>query len=105
MVLPDESPAMSPRVLVDLAHAAEDLGYRTAWLPDHVLPPADYGSTYGGVYEPLVTIGHLAAVTTELGALVLPGCCSEVPVKSITALRRSRSTATETAMTAPASVS
>lgn len=66
MVLPDESPAMPPRVLVDLAHAAEDLGYGTAWLPDHVLPPDAYGSTYGGVYEPLVTIGHLSAVTTRL---------------------------------------
>ncbi len=66
VVLPDESPSMPARTLVDLARAAEDLGYTTAWLPDHVLPPDEYGPTFGGVYEPLVTIGHLAAVTTHL---------------------------------------
>ena len=33
-----------------------------------------------------------AAITTELGALKLPGCCGEVPVKSRTALRAARST-------------
>lgn len=66
VVLPDESPSMPVRTLVDLARAAEDLGFTAAWLPDHVLPPSDYGSTFGGVYEPLVTIGHLAAVTERL---------------------------------------
>lgn len=73
VVLPDESPSMPVGVLVDLARAAEDLGYAGAWLPDHVLPPGEYGATFGGVYEPLVTIGHLAAVTTRirLGTSVL----------------------------------
>jgi probable F420-dependent oxidoreductase len=66
VVLPDESPAMPARTLIDLARAAEDLGYTTAWLPDHVLPPGEYGRTFGGVYEPLVTIGHLTAVTDRL---------------------------------------
>jgi len=66
VVLPDESPTMPVRTLVDLARTAEDLGYTTAWLPDHVLPPGEYGATFGGVYEPLVTIGHLTAVTEHL---------------------------------------
>ncbi|MBZ2199090.1 TIGR03619 family F420-dependent LLM class oxidoreductase [Ruania sp. N2-46] len=57
---------MSVAALVDLARAAEHLGYATAWLPDHVLPPGEYGATFGGVYEPLVAIGHLAAVTERL---------------------------------------
>lgn len=65
-MLPDESPAMPVRRLVELARAAEDLGYSTAWLPDHVLPPGEYGDTFGGLYEPLVTIGHLSAVTERL---------------------------------------
>jgi len=76
VVLPDESTSMPVRVLVDLARAAEDLGYSAAWLPDHVLPPSAYGATFGGVYEPLVTIGHLAAVTERLrlgtSVLVVP---------------------------------
>ncbi len=66
VVLPDESPSMPAHALVDVARAAEDLGYTTAWLPDHVLPPGEYGATFGGVYEPLVTIGYLAAFTERL---------------------------------------
>lgn len=66
VVLPDESPSMPVTLLVELARDAEELGFTTAWLPDHVLPPGEYGATFGGVYEPLVTIGHLAAVTERL---------------------------------------
>ncbi|MGL5850991.1 MAG: LLM class flavin-dependent oxidoreductase, partial [Phycicoccus sp.] len=66
VVLPDESPSMPARTMVDLARLAEELGYTTAWLPDHIIPPSEYGATFGGVYEPLVTIGHLTAVTERL---------------------------------------
>jgi alkanesulfonate monooxygenase SsuD/methylene tetrahydromethanopterin reductase-like flavin-dependent oxidoreductase (luciferase family) len=47
VVLPDESAAMPPGRLVELSVAAEELGFGTAWLPDHLLPPAEFGSTYG----------------------------------------------------------
>ena len=75
VVLPDESTSMPARTLVDLARAAEELGFTTAWLPDHVLPPGEWGTTFGGVYEPLVTIAHLSAVTERLrlGTSVLIG--------------------------------
>ncbi|GAA3222497.1 hypothetical protein GCM10017691_08600 [Pseudonocardia petroleophila] len=63
-------------MLVDLARDAERLGFGTAWLPDHVLPPEPYGDVYGGVYEPLVALSHLAAVTSTIrfgtSVLVLP---------------------------------
>ena len=77
VVLPDESPAMPPERLAELAALAERIGYRVAWLPDHLLPPGEYGpDRYGGVYEPLVTLAYLAAHTTEIGlgtsVLVLP---------------------------------
>ncbi len=65
-MLPDESIAMPAEVLVEVARGAEELGFAGAWLPDHVLPPGEYGATFGGVYEPLVTIGYLAAVTRRL---------------------------------------
>src|SRR3712207_968780 len=52
------------------------MGYRTLYLPDHTLPPAPYGATYGGVYEPLVTPAHIAARTSTIrlgtSVLVLP---------------------------------
>lgn len=76
VVLPDESPAMRPERLAELAVAAEELGYATAWLPDHLLPPGPFGTMYGGVYEPLVTLGWLAARTTRIrlgtSVLILP---------------------------------
>jgi len=76
VVLPDESATMPPERLVELAIAAEELGYGTAWLPDHILPPGEFGSEYGGVYEPLVTIGYLAARTTRIrfgtSVMILP---------------------------------
>lgn len=76
VVLPDEAPSMAPETLIELGITAERLGYRAAWLPDHLLPPGEYGDTYGGVYEPLVTLAYLAAVTTTIrlgtSVLVLP---------------------------------
>ncbi|MDE3721317.1 TIGR03619 family F420-dependent LLM class oxidoreductase [Nocardiopsis sp. N85] len=73
VVLPDESPEMPPRVLTELATRAEGVGADTLWLPDHLLPPEPYGRTFGGVYEPLVTLAHLAARTERirLGTSVL----------------------------------
>ncbi|WP_202870006.1 TIGR03619 family F420-dependent LLM class oxidoreductase [Kribbella caucasensis] len=76
VVLPDESAEMPPERLVELAVAAEEIGYGTAWLPDHLLPPAPFGATYGGVYEPLVSLAYIAARTTRIrlgtSVLVLP---------------------------------
>lgn len=73
VVLPDESTAMTPETLIALGVMAEQLGFHTAWLPDHLLPPEDYGDTYGGVYEPLITLAYLAARTSaiRLGTSVL----------------------------------
>ncbi|HZO68962.1 MAG TPA: TIGR03619 family F420-dependent LLM class oxidoreductase [Kribbellaceae bacterium] len=76
VVLPDQSAAMPPVRLSEIAVAAEELAYRTAWLPDHLLPPEPFGTTYGGVYEPLVTLGWLAAQTHRIrlgtSVLILP---------------------------------
>ncbi|HEY9291635.1 MAG TPA: TIGR03619 family F420-dependent LLM class oxidoreductase [Microlunatus sp.] len=73
VVLPDEDASMPASTLVELAQQAEELGYDRVYLPDHILPPGDFGATFGGVYEPIVTLSHLAAVTSriELGTSVL----------------------------------
>jgi probable F420-dependent oxidoreductase len=73
VVLPNESVEVGPERIVGLAQRAEELGLEGVWLPDHLLPPVDYGETYGGVYEPLVTLAHIAAATTRirLGTSVL----------------------------------
>lgn len=92
MVLPDESPDMAPGAFVELAQAAERLGYRTLYLPDHLLPPAPYGDTYGGVYEPLMTLAHIAARTSTIrlgtSVLVLPLRSPFVVAKQVATLDR-----------------
>lgn len=90
VVLPNEAADTDPRRLADLARQAEDLGYDTAWLPDHLLPPADYGPVYGGVLEPLVLMGWLAAATSRIrfgtSVLVLPMRSPFVVAKQVATL-------------------
>jgi alkanesulfonate monooxygenase SsuD/methylene tetrahydromethanopterin reductase-like flavin-dependent oxidoreductase (luciferase family) len=92
VVLPDESATMPPERLTELAVAAEEFGFGTAWLPDHLLPPGEFGPTYGGVYEPLVTIGFLAARTSRIrfgtSVLVLPMRSPYVVAKQAATLHR-----------------
>lgn len=73
VVLPDESPDVPVSTLIDLGVRADELGVDTVWLPDHLLPPEPYGTVFGGVYEPLVTLAYLAARTrrVRLGTSVL----------------------------------
>jgi probable F420-dependent oxidoreductase len=79
VVLPNESAEESPERIAELAVAAERLGYDTVYLPDHLLPPGEYGpppQQFGGVFEPLVTLAYLAARTERIrlsvSVLVLP---------------------------------
>lgn len=76
VVLPNESIGIDPQRIIGLAGVAERLGYDAVWLPDHLLPPAPYGRTYGGVYEPLITLAAIAATTTSIrlgtSILILP---------------------------------
>ncbi|MFM9441101.1 TIGR03619 family F420-dependent LLM class oxidoreductase [Streptomyces acidiscabies] len=92
VVLPNEAAGADPRQLADLARQAEALGYDTAWLPDHILPPGEYGPVYGGVLEPLVTMGWLAAATTRIrfgtSVLVLPLRSPFVVAKQVATLHR-----------------
>lgn len=92
VVLPDESPEMSPHTLVELGVLAEELGADTVWLPDHLLPPEPYGNTYGGVYEPLVSLAYLAARTERIrlgtSVLVLPMRDPFVLAKQVATLDR-----------------
>lgn len=78
IVLPDESPDLTADLLVGLARTADQAGFGAIYLPDHLLPPGEYGTAtgFGGVYEALITLSHLAAVTSRIrlgtSILVLP---------------------------------
>lgn len=92
VVLPNESTAVEPGQIVRLAREAESLGYGAVWLPDHVLPPQQYGRTYGGVYEPLILLTAIAAATSriELGTsiLILPLRPPALVAKQVATLER-----------------
>lgn len=91
-VLPNESPAVDPQRIVHLAVLAEQLGFDAVWVPDHLLPPGEYGRTYGGVHEPLILLTAIAAATSRIhlgtSVLVLPMRSPFVVAKQVATLDR-----------------
>ncbi|MCV7422126.1 TIGR03619 family F420-dependent LLM class oxidoreductase [Mycobacterium yunnanensis] len=73
VALSNDESAVEPSSIVAQARLAEDLGYAGVWVPDHLLPPGPYGDVYGGVYEALMLLSHVAAVTERvtLGTTVI----------------------------------
>jgi probable F420-dependent oxidoreductase len=76
VTLPDEAADADPRQIADLARLAEELGYSSVWVADHLLPPSPYGPVYGGVFEPITLLSYVAAVTTRVtlgtSVIILP---------------------------------
>lgn len=76
--------------ILETALAAEALGYDSIWVSDHVVVP-DHHNVFGDVfYDPLITLGFIASVTSriELGTsvLVLPYRNPLVLAKSVSSL-------------------
>jgi probable F420-dependent oxidoreductase len=65
----------TPERIVEVAAAAEELGYDSVWASDHLLPPADR-PRYGTLYECLTTLAFVAGRTRRVrlgtSVLVLP---------------------------------
>ncbi len=76
VVLPNEAADADPREIARLAQRAEELGYASVWLPDHLLPPQPFGDVYGGVHEALILLANIAArterITLGTSVLILP---------------------------------
>src|ERR1700687_4991061 len=68
-------PHSEPRLMVATARAADDLGFRALWTSDHLLAPSTLPQ-FAHVYEPLIVLSHLAAVTHRIrlgtSVIVLP---------------------------------
>lgn len=61
----------TPRNVVEVAERADQLGYRSIWTFQRLLYPADdsgggWAPAYRSVLDPLVVLGHVAAVTTRV---------------------------------------
>lgn len=90
LILPNYGDALDAERLVSAAVAAEDAGFDSGWVTDHVLVPSEHAPVYGTIAEPLVSLGFLAAQTQrlELGvsALVVPQRSPLVALKQLTTL-------------------
>jgi probable F420-dependent oxidoreductase len=69
------APHADPKLLLDTARAADDLGFRALWTSDHLLAPSSMPQ-FSRVFEPLVVLAHVAAVTSRIrlgtSVIVLP---------------------------------
>jgi alkanesulfonate monooxygenase SsuD/methylene tetrahydromethanopterin reductase-like flavin-dependent oxidoreductase (luciferase family) len=90
LILPNYGPALAAEQLADVAVAAEEAGFDSAWVTDHLIVPAEHADVYGTIAEALVSLGFLAARTQrlELGvsALVVPQRNPLVALKQLTTL-------------------
>jgi alkanesulfonate monooxygenase SsuD/methylene tetrahydromethanopterin reductase-like flavin-dependent oxidoreductase (luciferase family) len=90
LILPNYGESLDAERLAAAARAAEQAGFDSGWVTDHVLVPESHAPVYGTIAEALVTLGFLAARTTrlELGvsALVLPQRNPLVALKQLTTL-------------------
>lgn len=76
--------------LVQTAHLAEQLGFDSAWVTDHILLPISDAERFGNLYESLTTIAYLAGATERLkfgvSSLVLPQRNPVTVAKQVAAL-------------------
>lgn len=89
-ILPNYGSELAAEELADVAVAAEQAGFDSGWVTDHLIVPTEQASVYGTIAEALVCLGFLAARTErlELGvsALVVPLRNPLVALKQLTTL-------------------
>jgi len=76
LVLPNYGPQASRYAIIDSALVAENYGFESIWLTDHLALPEKDGELFGHIYESITTMSFLAASTRKiklgLSTLVLP---------------------------------
>jgi alkanesulfonate monooxygenase SsuD/methylene tetrahydromethanopterin reductase-like flavin-dependent oxidoreductase (luciferase family) len=90
LILPNYGSALDADGLGSAAVAAEEAGFDSGWVTDHLIVPSEHAPIYGTIAEGLVSLGFLAARTQrlELGvsALVVPQRNPLVALKQLTTL-------------------
>jgi alkanesulfonate monooxygenase SsuD/methylene tetrahydromethanopterin reductase-like flavin-dependent oxidoreductase (luciferase family) len=90
LILPNYGESLERERLTSAAVAAEEAGFDSGWVTDHVIVPEEHARVYGTIAEALVSLGFLAASTRrlELGvsALVVPQRNPLVALKQLTTL-------------------
>jgi alkanesulfonate monooxygenase SsuD/methylene tetrahydromethanopterin reductase-like flavin-dependent oxidoreductase (luciferase family) len=90
VILPNYGDALDAEHLAAAAVGAEEGGFDSGWVTDHVLVPPQHAAVYGTIAEPLVALGFLAGRTRKLelgvSALVVPQRNPLVVLKQLTTL-------------------
>jgi alkanesulfonate monooxygenase SsuD/methylene tetrahydromethanopterin reductase-like flavin-dependent oxidoreductase (luciferase family) len=90
LILPNYGEALDAERLTAAAVAAEECGFDSGWVTDHVIVPPEHAPIYGTIAEPLTSVGYLAAQTRTLvlgvSALVVPQRNPLVVLKQLTSL-------------------
>ena len=76
LILPNYGDALAAERLARVAIAAEESGFDSGWVTDHLIVPPEHAPIYGRIAEALVSLGFLAGRTQKLqigvSALVVP---------------------------------
>jgi probable F420-dependent oxidoreductase len=67
VILPNFGSESSPTRIRVFAEAAEDLGFQSVWVTEHIVVGSEAVEPYGRVYDPLVTLGWVAGWTERVG--------------------------------------
>ncbi len=90
LILPNYGENLAATRLAGVALAAEESGFASGWVTDHLIVPDEHARIYGDVAEALVSLGFLAGRTRrlELGvsALIVPQRNPLVVLKQLTSL-------------------
>jgi alkanesulfonate monooxygenase SsuD/methylene tetrahydromethanopterin reductase-like flavin-dependent oxidoreductase (luciferase family) len=90
LILPNYGEGLDADRLAGAAVAAEQAGFDSGWVTDHVIVPPEHAPIYGTIAEALVSLGFLAGRTRRLqlgvSALVVPQRNPLVALKQLTTL-------------------
>ena len=90
LILPNYGMGLDAERLADSAVAAEQAGFDSGWVTDHVVVPPEHAPIYGTIAEALLSLGFLAGRTERLqlgvSALVVPQRNPLVTLKQLTTL-------------------
>jgi alkanesulfonate monooxygenase SsuD/methylene tetrahydromethanopterin reductase-like flavin-dependent oxidoreductase (luciferase family) len=90
LILPNYGEGLDADRLAGVAVAAEEAGFDSGWVTDHVIVPPEHAPIYGTIAEALVSLGYLAGRTQRLqlgvSALVVPQRDPLVALKQLTTL-------------------
>jgi alkanesulfonate monooxygenase SsuD/methylene tetrahydromethanopterin reductase-like flavin-dependent oxidoreductase (luciferase family) len=90
LILPNYGDGLDAERLASCAAAAEEAGFDSAWVTDHLVVPEEHASVYGSIAEALVSLGFLAGRTRRLrlgvSALIVPARNPLVALKQLTTL-------------------